>query len=102
MSLLIALNKTVSLVRVMTNILIIKIVTLVCISIGGLTSIIATAGKEWEKQEFIGTRMKKTTYGLWYFCRDSECKPTIEIYEHRENSKSLTGRSLYLYNYWSK
>ena len=75
----------------MENVLIIRIVTLTCISVGGLTSIIATAGKEWEKFE-TGTRIEKETYGLWYYCLDSECRPTKELYENR---KSLRGRSLY-------
>lgn len=84
----------------MTNVLTIRIVLLTCISIGGLTSIIATAGKEWEKLETgIGTSMKKKTYGLWYFCLNSKCRPTTELYE---NSESLTGISLHLYHYWSK
>ena len=54
----------------MINPLILRIVLLVCIFLGGLFAIIATAGKEWQKREDIHDDFGKITYtaGLWDSC----------------------------------
>ena len=54
----------------MTNPLILRVVLLVCIFLGGLFAIIATAGKEWLKREDIYDGYDKSTYtaGLWDYC----------------------------------
>ena len=54
----------------MTNPLILRVVLLVCIFLGGLFAIIATAGKEWLQREDIYDGYDKTTYraGLWDYC----------------------------------
>ena len=53
----------------MTNPLILRVVITVCIFLGRLFAIIATAGKEWQKYEEIGYRYRKSTYyaGLWEY-----------------------------------
>ena len=58
----------------MTNPLILRVVIMVCIFLGRLFAIIATAGKEWQKYEEIGYRYRKTTYyaGLWEYWSKTE------------------------------
>ena len=54
----------------MINPLILRIVLLVCIFLGGLFAIIATAGKEWLKRDGIYDGYDRYTYtaGLWDYC----------------------------------
>ena len=49
----------------MTNPLILRVVFMICIFLGGLLAIIATAGKEWQKLEGICMTL---TAGLWEYC----------------------------------
>ena len=54
----------------MTNPFILRVVLMVCIFLGGLFAIIATAGKEWLKKQDICDGYGKSTHTaeLWDYC----------------------------------
>ena len=80
----------------MVNPLILRVVIMVCIFLGGLLAIVATAGKEWQKQENINYRHGKSTYyaGLWEYCSKQSyyydsyttCSPVDEVLKMMKSS----------------
>lgn len=80
----------------MVNPLVLRVVIMVCIFLGGLLAIVATAGKEWQKQENSKYRYATSTYyaGLWEYCSKqsyyynlyTRCSPVDEVLKMMKSS----------------
>ena len=80
----------------MIFILVLRVAILSCIFLGVLFTIIATAGKEWEKYKIDGIDAK-VTFGLWDYCardrQSSTCFSVNDLLKDLESANLIKSRA---------